>query len=76
MSPAERTALVEAVTTARRDVRSDGRVVAAPAWHDLDAAAREEAFEATVALRRLEAVSDPGGLSTTAHAVLARLMAQ
>jgi hypothetical protein len=73
MNPAERGALVEAVTTARRDVRSDGHVVAAPAWHDLDAGAREEAFEATVALRRLEAAADPAGLSTTGHAVLARI---
>lgn len=73
MTPAERAALLEAVTTARRDVRSDGRVVAAPAWHDLDAAARAEAFEATLAQRRLEAAAHPAGLSTTARAVLARL---
>jgi hypothetical protein len=73
MTPAERAALVEAVTTARRDVRADGRVVAAPAWHDLDAVAREEAFDAIVAQRRLEAAVDPDGLSTTARAVLARI---
>ena len=74
MSPPDRAALVEAVTTARRDVRPDGHVVAAPAWHDLDAAAREDAFDATMALRRLESAADPAGLSTTAHAVIARLM--
>jgi hypothetical protein len=73
MTPAEREALIESVTTARRDVRPDGRVVAAPAWHDLDPAARAEAFEATAAQRQLEAALDPAGLSTTARAVLARL---
>lgn len=75
MTLAERVALIEAVTTARREVRSDGRVVAAAAWHDLDAAARDEAFEATVAERRVEAAVHPAGLSTTARAVLARLRA-
>ena len=74
MTPAERDALLETVTTAVREVRSDGRVVAAPAWHDLEVAAREEAFDATVALRRLEAAADPAGLSTTGRAVLARLL--
>jgi len=73
MTLTERDALIEMVTTARREVRSDGRVVAAAAWHDLDAAARDEAFEATVAERRVEAAVHPAGLSTTARAVLARL---
>jgi hypothetical protein len=75
MTLAERVALIEAVTTARREVRSDGRVVAAAAWHDLDAAARDEAFEATVTERRMEAAVHPAGLSTTARAVLARIRA-
>lgn len=75
MTPAERAALIETVTTARRAVRSDGRVVAAAAWHDLDAAARDEAFEATVAERLVEAAVHLDGLSTTARAVLARIRA-
>lgn len=60
------------MTTAVRDARTDGRVIAAPAWHDLDAAWLEEAFDAAVAQRRLEAAVDPDGLSTT-RAVLARI---
>lgn len=43
------------------------------AWHDLDGAGRERAFERARALRTLEAALDPGGLSTTARAVLARI---
>jgi hypothetical protein len=75
MTPAERVALIETVTAAHRVVRSDGRVVAAAAWHDLDAAARVEAFEATVAQRRVEAAGHPSGLSTTARSVLGRIRA-
>ena len=39
----------------------------------LDAAGREELFAATQLQRALERALDPQGLSTTAHAVLARL---
>ena len=44
-----------------------------PAWHDLGAEARREAFEATVRLRKMEAAIDPEGLSTTARVVLERI---
>jgi len=44
-----------------------------PAWADLDVTAREEVYELTRELRRLEAALDPEGLSTTGRAVLARL---
>jgi hypothetical protein len=44
-----------------------------PAWHDLDAAGREKAFDRARALRKIEAAFDPDGLSTTARAVLARI---
>ncbi|MBA2541448.1 MAG: hypothetical protein H0V17_17535 [Deltaproteobacteria bacterium] len=44
-----------------------------PAWHDLDEAGRERAYELARSLRTLEAALDPDGLSTTAHAVLARI---
>ena len=40
-----------------------------------DVAARDEAFEATVAERRMEAAVHPAGPSTTARAVLARIRA-
>jgi hypothetical protein len=44
-----------------------------PAWADLDPAGRREVYEATRALRRLEAALDAEGLSTTGRAVMARL---
>ena len=70
-----RSALVEAVTTAfrPRDPFS-GRPTAAPEWHDLGAEGRLEAFDAIAELRALEAALDPDGLSTTARAVLSRLV--
>jgi hypothetical protein len=44
-----------------------------PAWHDLDANARERAFDVASRLRKMEAALDTDGLSTTARAVLARI---
>ena len=43
------------------------------AWHDLDEAGRQRAYDLARALRPLEAALDPDGLSTTARAVLARI---
>ena len=73
MNDPERELLVEAATVAWRPRDVDGRARAHPAWHDLDAAGRVGAFEATRRLRALEAALHPGGLSTTALAVLARI---
>jgi len=75
LSGREREALIEATTTAHRAARADGPLATHPAWHDLDEAAREEAFAATLAQRTLEAALDPRGLTTTAAAVLARIRA-
>lgn len=72
MTPVE---LMERVIGAFRERDADGRVQASPAWHDLTAAEREAAFDATLQQRRLEAALDPEGLSSTAHAVLARITA-
>jgi hypothetical protein len=68
-----RAILIEAVTTAWRPQSPSGEFRPHPAWSDLDPAGRLEAYEATRAARRLEAARDPKGLSSTAHAVLARL---
>jgi hypothetical protein len=68
-----REALVEAAAGAYRARRPGGGIATAPAWHDLDAAGREEAFAAAALSRRLEAALDPEGLSSTARAVLARI---
>jgi len=65
--------LIEATTTAWRPLTPSGEIRAHPAWADLDASGRVEAYEATRRLRWLEAASDPDGLSTTAKAVLRRI---
>ncbi|AKV03383.1 hypothetical protein AKJ09_10046 [Labilithrix luteola] len=44
-----------------------------PAWHDLDAAGRQQAFDLAKTLRTVESALDPDGLSTTARAVLAKV---
>lgn len=63
---------LQEATTAWRPRVAD-RIDVLPAWHDLDEAGRREAFEETVALRRLEAAADPEGLTSTARAVLDRI---
>jgi hypothetical protein len=47
-----------------------------PAWADLDAEGRQEAYEVARLMRRLEAALDARGLSSTARAVLARIRGQ
>jgi hypothetical protein len=66
--------LVEAACTAWRPNNPRGGLRSHPAWHDLDARGRIEVFEQTRSLRALEAALDPQGLSTTAKAVLARIV--
>ena len=65
--------LIEAVCSSHRDRGPDGSVRWDPAWHDLDAAGRREAFERTVATRAIEAALDPRGRSGTVNVVLARI---
>ncbi len=65
--------LIEQVVGAHRERDVDGRVRSHPAWHDLDATERVEAFEAAQLQRKLEAALDPNGLSTTIKAVLGRI---
>jgi hypothetical protein len=71
----DREALVEQAAGAFRARGPHGDIVASPAFHDLDAAGREEAFAVAARSRTLEAALDPEGLSTTARAVLARILA-
>ena len=70
--PADPGLLIEQVAGAYRPPARD-ELRYHPRWHDLDAAGRLRAFERARALRALEAALDPDGLSTTAHAVLARI---
>jgi len=69
----ERDVLLEQILSAHREPHARLRVRSHPAWHDLPDSDRERAFEAALALRTLEAALDPGGLSTAARAVLARI---
>ena len=66
--------LIERLTSAFRERNYRGEVRFAPEFHDLEPAAREAAFERTCAARALEAALDDEGLSSTAHAVLARIV--
>ncbi len=68
-----RAALIERVAGAWRDRDPFGTIKSSPVWHDLDDEGRAEAYRISVELRRLEAAADPDGLSSTAHAVLARI---
>jgi hypothetical protein len=68
----ERERLIEEAASAWRPRGAQG-ARPHPAWADLDAAGRREAYERARALRRLEAALDPEGLSTTARAVIARI---
>ena len=71
----DRESLVEQAASAFRGRGPHGEVLASPAFHDLDAEGREEAFDAAARSRALEAALDPEGLSTTARAVLGRILA-
>ena len=75
MTPEEQS-LLEQVTSAHRARDVDGRIKSHPAWHDLDASGRAEAFEETVKLREMERALDANGQSATVKAVLARISAR
>jgi hypothetical protein len=68
-----RESLVEAAVIAWRARDASGAIRSHPAWADLDEAGRREAYEATLQARALEAALDADGLTTTGHAVLARI---
>ncbi len=65
--------LLEQVTSAHRERGVDGTVRSHPAWHDLDEAGRQAAFDATVELRKMESAIDPQGYSSTIRALLSRI---
>ncbi len=65
-----RDVLIEEVASAWRPKGPEGEVRSSPAWHDLDAEGRREAFAAAFQLRQIEAALDPDGLSATARHVL------
>jgi hypothetical protein len=74
MTEREQAMLIQEATTAWRPRTPDGRTLEHPAWADLDAAARETAFEEAVVMRILEAALDPEGYSTTVRAVAAAIV--
>lgn len=66
--------LVEELAGAYRERAASGEVRFSPAFWDLSEDARQQAFEIARTTRRLEAALDPEGLSSTARAVLARIV--
>jgi hypothetical protein len=72
----ERERLILAATSVHRGRDAEGNLVIDPAWLDLDADGRREAFARGEALRALEAALDPQGLSATGRAILAKVMAK
>lgn len=66
-------ALIEAVAGAFRERDARGGVRSHPAWHDLDARGRDEAWSLAARSRAMESALAPDGLSTTARAVLSRI---
>ena len=73
MTREEEDLLVEQVASAHRPNAQD-ELQYHKAWHDLDAAGRERAFDLARALRPLEAALDEDGLSTTARAVMQKIV--
>ena len=74
MTPEERDALIEMVTSAHRAIDPFTRMTRAhEAFFDLDEEGRRTAYERALATRAIEAALDADGLSTTARAVLARI---
>jgi hypothetical protein len=73
-TPEHRDELVEQVVSAYRPRDPRGQLLPSAAFHDLDAAARIEAYEEARRARAIEAALDPEGLSSTARAVLERIL--
>lgn len=65
--------LIEEVVGAWRPRPIGGELRYHPAWHDLDGAGRDRAFDAAITARRTEAALDAEGLSATAQRVLAAI---
>jgi hypothetical protein len=66
--------LIEELAGAYRERAATGEVRFSPAFWDLSEADRERAFALARVSRQLEAALDPDGLSSTARAVLARIL--
>lgn len=65
--------LFEQALNAHRRTAPTGQVQLSGAWLDLTDEQRQQLFEQTRRLRRMEALLDPAGRSTTVHAVLNRI---
>ena len=73
MTRRDREILTEEAIGAWRPRTPDGQILEHPAWADLDAAARQRAFEESLVMRVLEAAIDADGYSTTVRAVRAAI---
>ena len=75
MTREEEDLLIEQVAGAYRPRAGDDAIGYHKAWHDLGAQGRIRAYEVARVQRPLEAALDDEGLSSTARAVLARILA-
>jgi len=74
MDERETECLIEQSISAWRPRDPDAGILPHPAWADLDPTARERLFDETTRSRLLESALDEEGLSTTARAVLGRIL--
>jgi hypothetical protein len=72
----ERESLIEAATTAWRPRAPDGRILPHPTWADLGEDDRVRVYEEAGQARALEGLLHASGLSTTARAVLTRILGE
>jgi hypothetical protein len=73
MTERDREMLVEEAASAWRPRTPDGQTLEHPAWADLDASGRREAFEDALIMRAVEAAVDTDGQSTAVRALAARI---
>jgi hypothetical protein len=68
----DESSLIEEVAGAFRP-RDPRTLASLPAWHDLSADGREQAYELSAQMRAVEAALDRDGYSSTVRAVLDRI---
>ena len=73
-TPADRERLLEETLNAYRERDAHGRIIPSAAFFDLSEDDREQAFEDALDARRLEALLDANGQSSTVKAILGRIV--
>ncbi len=74
MSESASAALLEAAATAYREHDLEGRLLPPPAWWDLSSREKDELFRLQAMAREIERALHPTGMTTTARAVMSRIV--